>query len=326
MAPRGEPAAAADLNLRPPTGMMGGQGTGQVSLCFLGFGDLAVSWAAALRGRDWITVSAYLPADSASRRHPGWDDRVMKAGVSPVDDLAAAVEGGADVVIAAVPARVSPAVARACFPHMGGSGLYVDPSPAAPNIKSDICQAASEQGVSYVDLALLGTVTMSGLEVPLLAAGPRADSFLELGRRLGMQITKVSDQAGDATRVKLVRSVYMKGRDALIVELLIAANLIGAERVLVDSISAAPGEHVSFAELVDRVLPALAKHAERRADELNDTGAVLRELGLDPIMVEAAERRLRWMADRTAGDPPRFEQFSAMEVVAGLLGRPRTDP
>jgi 3-hydroxyisobutyrate dehydrogenase-like beta-hydroxyacid dehydrogenase len=167
---------------------------------------------------------------------------------------------------------------------------------------------------------------MSGLEVPLLAAGPRADSFLELGRRLGMQITRVSDQAGDASRVKLVRSVYMKGRDALIVELLIAANLIGAERVLVDSISAAPGEQVSFAELVDRVLPALAKHAERRADELGDTGAVLRELGLDPIMVEAAERRLRWMADRTAADTPRSEQFSAMEVVAGLLGRPRTDP
>jgi 3-hydroxyisobutyrate dehydrogenase-like beta-hydroxyacid dehydrogenase len=325
MVPRGEPAAAAGLNLPPPTGMMSGQGTGQVSLCFLGFGDLAVSWAAAWQGRDWITVSAYLPADSASRRHPGWDDRVMRAGVSPVDDLAAAVDG-ADVVIAAVPARVSPAVARACFPHMGGSGLYVDPSPAAPNIKSDICQAASEQGVSYVDLALLGTVTMSGLEVPLLAAGPPADSFVELGRRVGMQITKVSDQAGDATMVKLVRSVYMKGRDALIVELLIAANLIGAERVLVDSISAAPGEQVSFAELVDRVLPALVKHAERRADELNDTGAVLRELGLDPIMVEAAERRLRWMADRTPADTPRSEQFSAMEVVAGLLGRPRTDP
>lgn len=305
--------------------MTSGQGTGDVSMCFLGFGDLAVSWAAALRGRDWITVSAYLPADSASRRHPGWDDRVMRAGVSPVDDLAAAVDG-ADVIIAAVPARVSPAVASACFPHMGGSGLYVDPSPAAPNIKSDICRAASEQGVSYVDLALLGTVTMSGLEVPLLAAGPRADRFLELGCRLGMQITKVSDQAGDATRVKLVRSVYMKGRDALIVELLIAGNLIGAEHVLVDSISTAPGEQVSFAELVDRVLPALARHAERRADELNDTGAVLRELGLDPIMVEAAERRLRWMADRTAADTPRSEPFSAMDVVAGLLGRARTDP
>lgn len=305
--------------------MMGGQGTGRVSICFLGFGDLAVSWAAALRGRDWITVSAYLPADSASRRHPGWDDRVIRAGVSPVDDLAAAVDG-ADVLIAAVPARVSPAVARACFPHMGGSGLYADPSPAAPNIKSDICQAAAEQGVSYVDLALLGTVTMSGLEVPLLAAGPRADSFLELGRRLGMRITRVSDQAGDATRIKLVRSVYMKGRDALLVELLVAANLIGAERVLVDSISAAPGEQVSFAQLVDRVLPALAKHAERRADELNDAGAVLLELGLDPIMVDAAERRLRWMADRTTADTSRSEQSSAMDVVAGLLGKARTDP
>jgi 3-hydroxyisobutyrate dehydrogenase-like beta-hydroxyacid dehydrogenase len=305
--------------------MMGGQGTGRVSICFLGFGDLAVSWAAALRGRDWITVSAYLPADSASRRRPGWDDRVMRAGVSPVDDLAAAVDG-ADVLIAAVPARVSPTVASACFPHMGGSGLYVDPSPATPNIKSDICQAAAEQGVSYVDLALLGTVTMSGLEVPLLAAGPGADSFLELGRHLGMRITRVSDQAGDATRIKLVRSVYMKGRDALLVELLVAANLIGAERVLVDSISAAPGEQVSFAQLVDRVLPALAKHAERRADELNDAGAVLRELGLDPIMVDAAERRLRWMADRTTADTSRSEQSSAMDVVAGLLGRARTDP
>ena len=156
--------------------------------------------------------------------------------------------------------------------------------------------------------------------------GAASGQLLGAWSPLGYAITKVSDQAGDATRVKLVRSVYMKGRDALIVELLIAANLIGAERVLVDSISAAPGEQVSFAELVDRVLPALAKHAERRADELNDTGAVLRELGLDPIMVEAAERRLRWMADRTAADTPRSEQFSAIDVVAGLLGRARTDP
>ena len=85
--------------------------------------------------------------------------------------------------------------------------------------------------------------------------------------------------------------------------------------------SAAPGEQVSFAQLVDRVLPALAKHAERRADELHDSGAILRELGLDPIMVDAAERRLRWMADRTTADMPPSEQVSAMDVVASLLGR-----
>jgi len=304
--------------------MMGGQNTGQVHICFVGFGDLAVSWAAALQGRDWVTVSAYLPADSASRRRSGWDTRVARAGVSPADDLAAAVDG-ADVLIAAVPARVSPAVASACFPYMGSSGLYVDPSPAAQSIKSDICDAASQQGVSYVDIALLGTVAMSGLEVPLLAAGPRSDSFLELGRRLGMQITRISDQAGDATRVKLIRSVYMKGRDALLVELLVAARLIGAEQLVVDSISAAPGEQVSFAQLVDRVLPALARHAQRRADELHDSGAILRELGLDPIMVDAAERRLRWMADRTTAGLP-TENMLAMDVVAYLAGNGPESP
>ena len=42
--------------------------------------------------------------------------------------------------------------------------------------------------------------------------------------------------------------------------------------------------------------------------------------------VEAAERRLRWMAERTAADTPGSERLSAMEVVAGLLGRAGTDP
>jgi len=109
------------------------------------------------------------------------------------------------------------------------------------------------------------------------------------------------------------------------VELLVAARLIGAEHLVVDSISAAPGEQVSFAQLVDRVLPALARHAQRRADELHDSGAILRELGLDPIMVDAAERRLRWMADRTTAGLP-TENMLAMDVVADLAGNGPESP
>ena len=279
-------------------GPTGTSETPATDVAFVGFGDLASTWAAALRARAGVRLRAFLPADSPSRGTGLAAQRELRSGVAADTDLAAVIEG-AGLVIAAVPASAASAVALACAPHMHSGTVYVDPSSASPEHKQEIASTLDGTGALYADVAVLGTVTISGLEVPLLAAGPGAEPFGALAIALGMNVHVTGPTAGDAARVKLIRSVYMKGRDALLVEMLTTARRCGLDARVVDSIARAPGEQVPFEQLVERVMPALVRHAGRRADELANASAEVERSGLEPTMTTAAERRLRWMASLT---------------------------
>jgi 3-hydroxyisobutyrate dehydrogenase-like beta-hydroxyacid dehydrogenase len=163
-------------------------------------------------------------------------------------------------------------------------------------------------GVLYADGAVLGTVAASGHEVPIAAAGSGAERLRSLTAPAGMAVEAIGPEAGMAARLKLIRSVYMKGRDALVLEMMLAARRMGVEDAVARSI-AGPGERVPFTELSDRVLRALAVHAGRRAEELDSSAALLRELGIDPLVSDAAAERLRRLAalglrERFGGERP----------------------
>jgi 3-hydroxyisobutyrate dehydrogenase-like beta-hydroxyacid dehydrogenase len=200
---------------------------------------------------------------------------------------------GADLVISAVPGSASEEVAAQVLPLLGPDVCFADLTAATPDAK----ERAAAAHPLYADGAVLGTVATSGHEVPIAAAGPGAERFRELVAPAGLRVD-VLDGAptGAAARLKLIRSVYMKGRDALVLEMMLAARRLDLEDAVVRSI-AGPGEQVPFSELSERVLRALAVHAGRRAEELDSSAALLRELGLEPTMTEAAAERLRRLAE-----------------------------
>ena len=61
----------------------------------------------------------------------------------------------------------------------------------------------------------------------MLASGAGAQAFADIFVPLGMPVTVVSEQAGDAATLKLVRSVFMKGLAAAVVESMQAAEAAG---------------------------------------------------------------------------------------------------
>jgi 3-hydroxyisobutyrate dehydrogenase-like beta-hydroxyacid dehydrogenase len=200
---------------------------------------------------------------------------------------------GASLVISAVPGAASEEVAARVLPLLGPEACFADLTAAPPDAK----ERAAELHPLYADGAVLGTVAMSGHEVPIAVAGTGAERFRELAAPAGLRVEVLAGAAaGAAARLKLVRSVYMKGRDALVLEMMLAARRLGVEDEVARSI-AGPGEQVPFTELSDRVLRALAVHAGRRAEELGSSAALLRELGVDPIVTEAGAERLRKLAE-----------------------------
>jgi CelD/BcsL family acetyltransferase involved in cellulose biosynthesis/3-hydroxyisobutyrate dehydrogenase-like beta-hydroxyacid dehydrogenase len=262
---------------------------------FIGFGELgsALAARAVQAGGREVRVYTRSPRDQAGERL--LDERVLASGVTRTATLEAAV-AGADVVVATVPSSEAHKVAADCAPHLGRRAVYVDPSPLLPAVKQESARIIDERGGAYVDAAVLGTVAADGYRVPILACGPGAGAWQDAAAELGLNVSVIEGAPGRASLVKLLRSIYMKGRDALILEMLVAARRHGVEDAVVESVNGS-GEGVPFPALAKRVMSALAVHAERRAGELDSSAALLEEVDVEPIVTRAGAERLRWLAE-----------------------------
>lgn len=260
---------------------------------FVGFGELAASLAEGLGRSGRHELRAYLRGPRA----PGSiaDRRLADTRVHRCAGLSEAISG-ADAVFAAVPGSVSIEVASRCAPLLDPDTLYVDLASAAPRDKVAACERITAAGGRYVDAAVLGTVLVSGYEVPMLASGPGADAFQLLVEPDGLRVTAIDGPVGGAALVKLLRGVYLKGRDALIVEMMLAARRHGLADVVAASIDV-PSERVPFTALAERVLCSLAVHAERRAAELAASSEVVRDAGIDPALTRAGADTLRGVTE-----------------------------
>lgn len=268
--------------------------SGDPRLAFVGFGELASALATRVRATGATAPVAFTRPRSVPDEAEAVRARMRDAGVRPTETIAEAV-ASATVVLSCVPASAAADVAVAAARELRPDALYVDLASSAPEDKERAAEVVAAAGGRYVDAAVLGTVAASGGSVPILAAGDGASAFRDVATRLGLSLTAIEAPAGAAARIKLLRSVYMKGRDALVAEMVLAARAHGLENEVPRTI-AGPGEEVPFPALVERILPSLAVHAGRRADELEAAAALVHAAGVDPAATAGAVRRLRLLA------------------------------
>ncbi|HWE32974.1 MAG TPA: DUF1932 domain-containing protein [Solirubrobacteraceae bacterium] len=284
-------------------------------IAFVGFGELAGRLADGVARSRRHELRAFLrrPATPGSPR----DKRLTQANVIRCAALSDAISG-ADAVLAAVPATAQPETAEQCAPLLAPGALYIDLASATPEAKRDAAERIARRGGSYVDAAVLGTVLTSGFAVPILASGPGANEFQSLMAPEGLNISTLDRPAGDAALVKLLRGIYLKGRDALIVEMMLTARRYGVDDTVAASIDG-PGERVPFPALADRVLRSLAVHAERRATELEASSELVRAAGLDPTFTGAGARTLQAIADLGLAEAFAGERPDDAEAVLQAL-------
>lgn len=262
---------------------------------FVGFGELGSTLAARLGHSQKHEVRAYVPERSRPGAEAALATRLERAGVRQSRSLGE-LAAGATAVLSAVPGSAARDVVQRCAPVLPPGAYYVDLTAAPVAHKEEGAALVSAAGGRYVDAAVLGTIAASGFGVPIAASGPGAHGWQALVAPEGLGVDVLDAPAGHATLLKLLRSVYMKGRDALVVEMLLAAQHYGLERRVAESI-AGPGERLPFPALAERVLCSLAVHAERRADELVASGDVVHEAGVEPVMARAAQEVLRGLAE-----------------------------
>jgi len=243
------------------------------------------------------TIASGLAAEGCGVR--GWDpdDARVAAGVERTATPTEAVDG-ADLVLSLATAAHALGAAASIVSALGPGQLYADANTTAPALKREIAAVIRPTGAGFVDVALLGGVPARGIGTPALASGDGAERFAERLRPLGMPVEVVGSEPGDAAGLKLLRSVFMKGLAAAVLESLGAASRRGADAWLRGEIAEVVGE-----PLLERLLSGSITHAERRHDEMDAAAAYLHELGVEPRVAQAAAGWLRQLADEKRARP-----------------------
>jgi len=174
--------------------------------------------------------------------------------------------------------------------------VYVDLAATTPKVKQRVAEVLWPSGARLADGAIMTSPLQDGHGVLILASGPAAREFCDAMTPWGMRIEAVGQDLGTASGIKSVRTVFMKGMEALLVECLLAGDRYGIRDAVLGSIAHWMDQR-PFMESARFLVVTDAIHAERRATEAQMSAEALVEIGVDPIMTQATAARLRWVAD-----------------------------
>ena len=258
---------------------------------FIGFGEAGQAIASGLRetGIERIVAWDILFPEAAGARLKSAGESI---GVRLANSAADAV-AESDMIISAVTAASSLEAARSVEPHLKGAPYYLDINSVSPGRKRATAKLLGERA-RYVDVAVIAPIHPLRHKTPLLIAGPYAEAISPLLNELEMKLSVVGANTGHAAAIKMIRSVMIKGIEALTLECFLAASRAG----VLDEVTASLKNNypsLEWSKIAEYNLERMASHGERRAAEMEESAATLRELGLDPLMVDSTVKRQREM-------------------------------
>ena len=153
-------------------------------------------------------------------------------------------------------------------------------------------QLISISGAEFIEVAILGTISSYGFKSPMLACGVKAQEFGDFLNSMGFSVKVLSEKIGTASYMKMLRSIFAKGVESLLFEMLVAAEKCDLMEPVMDAI-VAHMDNSSFLNIADTWVTTNVLHAERRADEMDHVIQTLKQLDIQPIMSIATQERLR---------------------------------
>ena len=261
-------------------------------LCFIGFGEAGQAIASGLRDTGIETITAWdilFPTSAGEKLK-----QTGKGMGARLASSAAEAVRNSDIIISAVTAASSLEAAKSVEPHLDGNPYFLDINSVSPGRKKETEKLLGGKA-RYVDVAILAPIHPKRHQTPLLLAGPYAATVMPLlVDELEMRGAIASDETGAAAGLKMIRSVMVKGIEALTLECFLAARRAG----IVDEVAASLKNNyptLDWNKVMEYNIERMASHGIRRADEMDQVAETLRELGLDPLMAVATSARQREM-------------------------------
>ncbi len=246
-------------------------------LAFVGFGEAATAFLAGWGDNRPAHVAAYDFKTDAPDQRADMLARYGQHRVAGAGTIGEALEG-AEAVFSVVTADRALEAAEAAASLPSGV-LWLDCNSCAPDTKRRAAEVVEKAGGRYVDVAVMAPVHPKRHHAPLLIAGPHAEAAREVLLALDMRPEIAGEAVGDASAIKMIRSVMIKGFEALTAECFLAARRAGVEeRVLASLQSSDP--YLDWRKRGAYNLERMIVHGARRAAEMREVAKTVGSLGL----------------------------------------------
>ena len=269
----------------------------RIRLGLIGYGEVGKIFSAGLKAQPgvaavgaWDLKFARADTRAAERAH------AAAAGVQ-AHDSAAALCAASELVISAVTASSTLAVAEEAARHIRPGTLFLDLNSASPGTKRQCAALIDGAGALYVEAGVITSVPPCGIRVPMLLGGAQAAALAARLNGWGMDARAVSEQLGVASAIKMCRSVMIKGLEALVVESYAAARAYGVEEHVLPTLQET-FPSIDWAAQGAYFFQRVAQHGQRRAEEMRESARTVREAGFEPLMTTAIADKQQWVAEQ----------------------------
>ena len=224
-----------------------------------------------------------------------------------------------DVALSCVVGGLSLSVARDVTPLMRRGSLFIDMTTSDPDDIRTAAGEARDRRLLYADIAILGAIALSGLRTNLLAAGSGAEAAGALFGAIGAPIrVMASSEAGDAAAIKILRSVFAKGLEAIAVECFLAAEHQGLTDKLYDAM--ADIDRTPLRTMLEALVRTHVVHAPRRLKEVEEAERQLRKADLPVDVLPGVRARFERTCRAMQADPIGTPNPTVAEAFAWLRG------
>lgn len=256
-------------------------------IAFVGFGEAGQAFVEGWSESGLPDVQAYdIKTDSPNTavrdgKRADYDKAGVRGHAALVDALAEA-----DVVISVVTADQALVAADAAATAIRPGAFYLDCNSCSPGTKRQSSQLIEEAGGRYVDVAVVAPVRPKLHRAPLLISGPHAQDAMSFFDDMGMDATVTEGGIGAASSIKMIRSVMMKGMEALTLECILAGRLAGVEERVIASLEETFPTW-GWGEQAPYNLERVMTHGIRRAAEMRAVTETIKDLGFSGGMAHA---------------------------------------
>ena len=261
----------------------------------IGYGEVGRIFADGLLPMPGVlAVAAWDLQFADAAQGAGARDHAAQRGVSACSSAADLCQQS-DLVISAVTASNTLAVAREAAQHLAPGSVFLDFNSASPGTKQQAAALVEASGAHYVEAGVMTSVPPYGMRVPMLLGGELAEALAQRLQAWGLDAKAVSAQIGIASAIKMSRSVMIKGLEALVIESYATARHYGVEdHVLPTLVETFPS--IDWDQQGAYFFSRVVQHGKRRAEEMREAANTVRDAGFEPGLTSAIAEKQDWVA------------------------------
>ena len=285
----------------------------------IGYGEVGRIFSSGLKDKSGVTAMSV------------WDLKLGHAATQVAEHFHAAAAGvvaqpsmqalceASELVISAVTASNTLAVAQEAAPFMRPGTIFLDLNSASPGTKLQCAAVVEAAGAHYVEAGVMTSVPPYGIRVPMLLGGARAAQLASILTGWGMEARAVSEKLGVASAIKMCRSIMIKGLEALVIESYATARAYGVDDQVLPTLQET-FPSIDWSAQGAYFFSRVVQHGQRRAEEMRESARTVQEAGFEPIMTRAIADKQQWVADQArAGVFKELPAGAAWQAFADAL-------